>query len=96
MAGMDHQPPTPDPKCRRFRFGLRSFLAIVTVLGCWIGYETNWIRHRHQVLKRPDVEITLRDTLGVIHPRHSVLLWLLREPSYQFVMLQFPLAPWWL
>jgi hypothetical protein len=37
---------TPAPKRRWFRFSLRTLFVVVTVLGCWLGYELNWVRER--------------------------------------------------
>jgi hypothetical protein len=34
----------------RFRFSLMTMLVGVTILGCWIGYQCNWIRKRHDYL----------------------------------------------
>lgn len=31
---------------RRFRFSLRTFLVVPTVICCWLGYEVNWLRQR--------------------------------------------------
>ena len=40
------------PRRRWFRFSLRTLFVVVTVLGCWLGYQLNWIRERHAVLAR--------------------------------------------
>ena len=29
------------------RFSLRALFVAVTLIGCWLGYEVNWIRQRH-------------------------------------------------
>ncbi len=41
---------TPAPKRRWFRYSLRTLFVVVTVFGCWLGYELNWIRQRHELL----------------------------------------------
>jgi hypothetical protein len=41
---------TPYPKRRWFRFSLRTLFVVVTVFGCWLGYELNWIRQRHEAI----------------------------------------------
>jgi hypothetical protein len=41
---------TPAPKGRWFRFSLRTLFVVVTVFGCWMGYEVNWIRQRRALL----------------------------------------------
>ena len=43
---------TPAPKPRRFRFSLRTLFVVVTLVGCWLGYQLNWIRQRHDMLPR--------------------------------------------
>jgi hypothetical protein len=46
---------TSTPKRRWFRFSLRTLFVAVTVFGCWLGYQMNWIRQRHVVLKQQNV-----------------------------------------
>jgi hypothetical protein len=36
----------------RRRFSLRALLLLVTVFGCWLGYQVNWIRERNDFLGR--------------------------------------------
>jgi hypothetical protein len=43
-------PMTPAPKRRWFRFSLRTLFVVVTLFGCWLGYNLNWIRARRNVL----------------------------------------------
>jgi len=40
------------PHRRWFRFTLRTLFVVVTVLGCGLGYQLNWIRERHRVLDK--------------------------------------------
>lgn len=42
MAGMSEQA----PKRRWFRFGLLTMFVVVTVFGCWLGWQVNLIRQR--------------------------------------------------
>jgi hypothetical protein len=42
---------TPAPKRRWFQWSLRTLFVVVTVFGCWLGYELNWIRQRHRYLE---------------------------------------------
>jgi hypothetical protein len=37
---------TPAPKCR-WSYSLRTLFVVVTVVGCWLSYEVNWMRERH-------------------------------------------------
>lgn len=39
------------PRRRCFRFSLRTLFVVVTVFGCWLGYQLNWIRQRHAYLR---------------------------------------------
>jgi hypothetical protein len=43
------------PKRRRFRFSLRTLFVLVTIVGVWLGFQLNWIRERHEFLRRPAV-----------------------------------------
>ena len=37
------------PTCERswFRIFRRTLLVVLILLGCWAGYELNWVRQRH-------------------------------------------------
>ncbi len=35
---------------RWFRFSLRTMLVVVTLVGCWLGYQLNWIRERQRLI----------------------------------------------
>jgi hypothetical protein len=43
------------PGRRWFRFHLRTLFVMVTVFGCWLAYEVNWIKERHAFLSRHQV-----------------------------------------
>jgi hypothetical protein len=49
----------PSPKRRCFIYSLLAMF-VVTVLGCWLGYQFNWIRQRHSVLARGDIRSSER------------------------------------
>jgi len=34
---------------RRWSYSLRTMFVVVTVLGCWLGYQLHWIRERAEV-----------------------------------------------
>ena len=36
----------------RPRFSLRTLFVLVTIAGCWAGYQINWIRQRHNFRDR--------------------------------------------
>jgi hypothetical protein len=40
------------PKRRWFQWSLRTLFVVVTLFGCWLGYEWNWIRQRHALVTR--------------------------------------------
>ena len=46
---------TLDLKRRWFAYSLRTLFVVVTVFGCWLGYQLNWIRQRRAVRMREDV-----------------------------------------
>jgi hypothetical protein len=50
------------PKSRWFRFSLRSLFIIVTVLGCWLGWESSVVRQRKALLKKLDASIAFELT----------------------------------
>ena len=37
----------PAPKRRWFAYSLRTLFVVMTVFACWLGYQLNWIRQRH-------------------------------------------------
>jgi hypothetical protein len=39
------------PNRRWFRFSLLTLFLSITAFGCWLGYEVNWIRNRHDALR---------------------------------------------
>lgn len=50
--------PGPKPR-RRFAFGLRTVFIVVAIFAVpcgWFAYQLSWLRERHAVLARPDVE----------------------------------------
>lgn len=83
------------PKRRWPRFSLRTMFAVVTVFGCWLGYELNWARQRrafidHETAIRDSTKkwwssITVQATPGKSPPRAPGGLWLFGEPGYSFV-----------
>jgi hypothetical protein len=55
------------------RFSLRALFVVVTVLGCWLGYVTNWIHQRHAAIAWPSA-VQIGPPLGLSKP----LSWSLR------------------
>jgi hypothetical protein len=82
---------TANSKRRSFRFSLRALFFAVTVVGCWLGYQLNWIRQRHefraQQLSR--FQSMTQDLAGELSPGQSTraprLLWLFGEDGVEFV-----------
>jgi hypothetical protein len=44
---------TATRKRRWFAYSLRTLFVVVTVFGCWLGYQLNWIRERHSLIDAP-------------------------------------------
>jgi len=47
---------TTAPKRRWFRFSLRGLLVVVTVLGCWLGWEVSAVHQRRSMAQRFEAE----------------------------------------
>jgi hypothetical protein len=73
------------------RYSLRTLLIIVTLIGCWLGYQLKWIRDRRQFLQDQDVILNAHDVgpagelAGDKKPRPPGMLWMFSEPGYKFV-----------
>lgn len=76
--------PMTAPKRRWPRFSLRTLFVAVTVFGCWLGYELNWIRQRHAALVKWDDSEFL-----VPPPTAPGLLRLFGEPGYGYISISF-------
>jgi hypothetical protein len=77
------------------RFSLRTLFVVVTLFACWLGYELNWIRQRHEFIsgeaaireRRPTQQkwgATLANS-GRNAPHAPALLWLFGERGYTSV-----------
>jgi hypothetical protein len=69
---------------RRWSYSLRTLFVVVTVVGCWLGYELNWIRERHEFVNEQEGLRRAKDWRGEESgPRASAnapdLLWLFGE-----------------
>jgi hypothetical protein len=51
------------PNRRWFQWSLRTLFVVVTVFGCWLGYEFNWIRQRLLINPGPTPFMDLRARL---------------------------------
>ena len=84
---------------RWFRFSLRTLFVALTLFGCWLGYEMNWIRQRRGVIGASQVRnwryyvaVTLYGNPPKEHrqPVYSIAPWPLNwfgEPGYWAVVL---------
>ena len=83
---------THAPNRRWFQWSLRTLFVVVTVFGCWLGYEMNWIRQRHAALASG--KASGDDPFGKPYTAEPPgLLWLFGEPGYpQLVLRISPLA----
>jgi hypothetical protein len=83
------------PRRRWFRFSLRTMFVVVTLVGCWLGYELHWLRQRrafiaHETAIRDAQKewwstIALTAAPGKSPPWAPGGLWLFGEPGYSFV-----------
>ncbi len=77
------------PKRRWLRFSLRTLFLVLTVVGCWLGYELNWIRLRHAALATGIVETEpfprFFTSQATAAPGH---LWLFGETGYPDLWIQ--------
>ena len=79
------------PRRRRFRFSLRTMFVAVTLLAIplgWAAYSLNWIRQRHEMLRRTDIGIVP----NFYSPRLSAPggLWLFGETGIQSLHVSAP------
>ena len=56
------------PRRRWFRFGLRTLFVAATAVACWLGYQLNWIRQRHDALRALPDEIIYRQGPEIAPP----------------------------
>jgi hypothetical protein len=80
---MGQAPPVTAPKRRWFRFSLRTLFVLVTLFGCWLGYQLNWIRARRLALESGEVGLIVWGPNHVDVPDQSPpwMLGLLGESS---------------
>jgi len=66
-------PPAPKHTRRWFQFSLGTMFVVVTAFNCWLGYELDWIRQRHEAFDRyqirsmdvPEIEKTPQAPSGL-------------------------------
>lgn len=63
---------------------------VVTVVGCWLGYYANWIRQRHEALKRNEESRAIFAQVGGLSPTGTFpwTLRLLGEEPLEFIALK--------
>jgi hypothetical protein len=69
----------------RPRFSLRTLLVLVTVFGCWLGYQLNWIRQRHEFFEQHSYK-GLEQLAVELTPRAPGMLWLFGEKGKKVIM----------
>ncbi len=82
----------PVPKRRWFRLSLRTMFVLLTVFGCWLGYQVHWIRQRHEFLEiqqqaRIGHPKVLHTTQSIPAPRAPATLAVFGETGYSVVYL---------
>jgi hypothetical protein len=88
------RPMTTAPNRRWFRWSLQTMFVVVTAFACWLGYELNWIKQRHELLTKhqayfTEVGIDLSQAGPTPAPRAPGLLWLFGERGHAEVDLLF-------
>lgn len=80
------------PSRRSLRFSLRSLFIAVALIGCWMGYEVNWIRQRHSALRQEGIGVHNNDltTGSPIVVQAPGLLWVFGERGYAIVSFTMP------
>jgi hypothetical protein len=84
-------PMTPAPKRRWFRWSLRTMFVVVTVFGCWLGYQLNWIRQRHQLIS--EQRLLLGELTWMLGEQPDRAPWNMRlfgETGWQTITLVIP------
>src|SRR5256885_1568657 len=78
------------PPRRWFRWSLRTMFVVVTAFGCWLGWQVNWIRQRHEALKRNEESRAIFPTVGGLQPTGTFpwTLRLLGEEPRKFIALK--------
>lgn len=77
---------TNPPIRPRFRFGLRTLFTVVTLFACWLAYQINWIRQRHEfVTRRPPYYPARTEDPNFNPVRAPFPLFLFGEPGYWLV-----------
>ena len=74
----------------RFQWSLRTLFVVMTVVGCWLGYYANWIRQRHEALKRNEESRAIFAQVGGLSPTGTFpwTLRLLGEEPLEFIALK--------
>ena len=78
IESMTDTPAKPRRRWFRLAFSLRTLLVVVTLIGCWLGYQLNWIRQRHALLKSNTVRLR-HDYFLFDAPPAPGLLWIFGE-----------------
>ncbi len=75
------------PRRRWFAFSLRTLFVVVAVFGCWLGWQLNWIRQRHEFVAslNPDYHFFRMEDENGDPVRAPFPLFLFGEPGYSFV-----------
>jgi hypothetical protein len=84
---------TTTPKRRWFAYSLRTLFVVVTVFGCALGWQLNWIHQRHELLATGSVLIDESGPDSSVVPaavRAPSLLWLLGELGYPYITVKLP------
>ena len=81
---------TTASKRRWFNFSLRTMFVVVTVFGCWMGYELNWIRQRREFIQSDECSSNVVDAEDYGGwPSAPWMLRLFGETGYAMIQVNF-------
>jgi hypothetical protein len=75
---------------RWFRFSLRTLFVVLTVFGCWLGYQLNWIRQRNAIVADFPRWLAYEGTTANPPPPAPGMLWMFGAKGYHTVVRVVP------
>lgn len=73
---------------RRYQFSLRSFFAVITLFGIWLGWELYWFKTRHDWLEAKNYVAAFPATGVRKAPHPHLVIALFREEAMCQILLR--------